>query len=469
MAITQTFDSAYPDHPWSNIATKERQYYDPVLRDIYYRQAVYSRFVSLQFPQIADHRARTMTVTSLIPPHANSDSIDLRQLWLPSSFVDSFARTITFEHLGGKLALHKFDDMVTYWQYNNRQGLIGIINKWLGRMMVDILDKRSRNAFIQGAFAQGGYGMVGPAGAQSSWNDLNASHTVTTDTIDSIHLGMGERGVPYAAGLDGPVGNIICLTSPGVIYNLQREADASLHANKWVNAQMYAGATRLIAGEVGIYHHIRFVQSPKAILYNAGQIVVQLPIKAPIAAGQGAPDPATTKVDGARAVGQAAATHYIQLDGAADLSDLALNDIVTIHVDRTNAYGVTNGVDITDGKLHERRIVAIDDVNKRLSFDLPIMEEFSTDLGGTVYGYVTKAHPVHTMTFLGGTDGIAVGVGQAPRFYTPGPVDDLNAMFRFTFDMYMGWQLFEPQVFEVVALSAPTRFKGGLNTGVPAG
>lgn len=467
MAITQTFDSAYPDHPWEAVTTKERQYYDPTLRDIYYRQAVYTRFASLQFPQIQDHRARTMTITSLIPPHANSDSVGLRQLWLPSSFVDSFARTITFEHLAGKLALHKFDDMVTYWQYNNRQGLLGIINKWLGRMMVDILDKRTRNAFIEGAFTQGGYGMVGPTGALANWAALDNTHRVTTDLIDQIHLGMGDRGVPYAAGLDGPVGNILCVTSPGVIYDLQREADAgALHANKWVNAQMYAGAQRLIAGEVGMYHHVRFIQSPKAVLRNAGEIIIQATVTAPISAGQGAPDPATTKVDGTRAVGQPASTHYIQLDAATVMTDFTVNSIVSIHVDRTNANGVTNGVDINDGKLHERRIVAVDGALKRLTFDLPIMEDFDTDLGGGVYAYVTKGHNVHTMLFLGGADGIAVGVGQPPRFYTPGPVDDLMAMFRFSFDMYMGWQLFEPQVFEVVALSAPVRYKGAMDTGV---
>lgn len=469
MPITQTFDAAYPDNPWSAVDKNQREWYDPELRDIYMREAVFSRFVTIQFPIVQDVRATKMHITSLIPPHANSDPIGVRQLWAPSSYMDSFSREIEFQRYGGKLALHSYDDLITYWKQNGATGLLPIIQKHIGPMMTRTMDKLARNAFFQGAAALGGYSIMGPDGSLTGFDDLNDSHTVTTDLIDSVHLGMGERGVPYARGLNGPSGNIICVTSPGVVYDLQREGAGQDKGNQWIPAVSYADAQRLVNGEVGMYHHIRFVQTPDAILYNCGEIILQATVTAAIVAGEGAPDPASTKVDGAKRVGQTgAAKRYIQLDPTTVMTDFLVNDIVTIHVDRTSAYGVTNGVDFTDGKLVNRRIVAVDAVNKRLSFDLPIMEDFDLDLGAGVYAYVTKAHHVHTMTFLGGADGIVMGVGQAPRILTPPPIDDFMSMHRVTWNGYFGYQLFEPTVYEVAFVSGPNRVKGELYRGIAA-
>lgn len=50
-----------------------------------------------------------MSVTALIPPHANVDPLTLRQIWMPSSYVDSYQRDITFNKYGGKLSYHEFD------------------------------------------------------------------------------------------------------------------------------------------------------------------------------------------------------------------------------------------------------------------------------------------------------------------------------------------------------------------------
>jgi N4-gp56 family major capsid protein len=383
-------------------------------------------------------------------------------MWFPSSYIDSYAREITFRHYGGKLAFHKYDDMVTYWRKNKRQGLRRIIQGYLGKMITQVLDKNARNTFVYNAATGEGYGIMGPDGSLSNFSALTSSHRVTTDLIDNVHLGMSHRNVPYASGTSGPSGNILCITSPGVIYDLQREGSTDLASNKWINATLYADATKLVRGEVGMYHHMRFIQTPDAILYNAGAITIQTTITSPVTRGEGAPDPSTSKVDGAYKVGQGITSlkRYVQLDAATDMTQFSVNDIVTIHVARTNQFGVANGVDFRDGKMMHRRIVSIDVTNKRLTFDRPVMENFDTDLGGGVYGYVTKARHVHTMLFLGGTDGVVMGVGQPPRVYTPQTIDDAQAIYRFTWDAYLGHEVFEPQVFEVAFLSAPVRVKG---------
>lgn len=104
------FDVMYPSNPWEGIDTKERPWYSPFLQDVYYKAAVYNRFVSIQFPMVQDYRAPSMTVTTLLPPHPNFDPIGLRQLWMPASYMDTKARTIDFQRYGGKLAYHEYDD-----------------------------------------------------------------------------------------------------------------------------------------------------------------------------------------------------------------------------------------------------------------------------------------------------------------------------------------------------------------------
>ena len=98
-------------------------------------------------------------------------------------------------------------------------------------------------------------------------------------------------------------------------------------------------------------------------------------------------------VDKVRQVGQPGVTNFIQVD---DASVFQKNQIVTIHVRRTSEFGVTDGVDHRDGFLTYRRIEAIDLVNDTLAFDLPIMLDMNVNLGGGVYGYVTKGRNIHT-------------------------------------------------------------------------
>lgn len=447
---TGDFDLYYSSEPWSNIATNQRQWYDPFLREYYYKNAVYSRFVTSQF-NLANVNAKTMSVTSLIPPHSNSNSIGLRQLWLPSSYVDSYQRDITFSRYGQKLALHKYDPLITYWQTNPSGGLQRIINIALGRMLVETLDKLARNAFLSNSFK-----MIGD-GTFTGFDQVGTSHYLTSSLIEDIHLGMKERGVPYAqlAMEQGTLTNLFAITTPGEVRKI-RESSAG---GDWIDVMKYANPQAIVRGEVGAWKGLRLIESNDACLYNCGTISKQTTVIASIEAGDGASAPGTP-VDGTYKVGQASGVvNYIQCSAFAP-GEYNVNDIVTVHVARTSANGVTNGVDYTDGKLMNRRVVAVDAATDRLTFDRPIMEDFKTDLGGGVYGYVTKGRHIHTSTFIGGTDGVVLGVGQQPMIHTPKPVDDFDSVYRVSWDGYLGYQVFEPMVFENWFGAGPNRIKG---------
>lgn len=448
-----SFDATlYGSHPWAGITTKERLFYDPVLRDVYRWKAVFGQYVTFQ-QNLANRQAKTMNITSLYDIHANFDRLGLRDMSLPASHVDSKAQQITFERYGGKVAYMSYDDIITYWQYNggNMSAIRRIVNDKLGQHMVDVQDMLARNAMLAAPFK------LYPNG-KTSFNGLDTDDKITTSDLNTIHLGMKYRGVGYAQSGNGSVGTIVCITSPGVIYDLQNQTDPK----DWLTPMAYADPSRLLNYEVGTYRNIRFVETPKATLFNCGAVTIQAAVTTAISAGDGSPDPAdsTKLVDQVFAVGQPGAAHYLQLAGGTDMTKFSVNDIISVHVQRTSDFGVTNGVDYRDGKLTNRRIVDIDAGNTRISLDMPVMVDMTTALGGGAYAYVTKGNHVHACQFVGGNDGIVMGVGRPPRLHAPGPIDDFDSIWRFSWDSYQGYCLYNPNVLENLFVSASFRQVG---------
>lgn len=456
MAITQTFDAAYPDHPWSGISTNQRMWYDPMLRDYYYSQAIFNRFSLIQFDTRGLPDADAMTVSKIVLPHGNFDPIGARQLWIDSSRVDTSARTISLQRYGRKMAFHKHDQAITYWQGDKYGGLERISQAGLNHMMVEIQDALARNALLSNPFAM--YG----SGTGVNFGDIDSfGERFSTGILDSIHLGMAYRNVPYASAPTGIAGNIICICSPGIYHDLVTEASENGNSNAFIDVMKYNNTVRIINSEVGTYHNVRFVRTPRATLFNCGPIEHQSPIKQAHLAGDGS-DP-TKLVDGVHRVGQpSGTTKFIKV---ADSSGFDVGDIVSLHIDRTSDFGVTDGADYRDGSKVERRIIYKDDATDTIVLDKPIMEDFNVDLGSSVYGYVTKARHIHTAIFLGGQDAIVQGVLQPPRIYTPddlGVVDDFRSLFRFSFDMSVGHQLWNPDVSEVWYGAGSFRYQGNI-------
>lgn len=441
------FDTFYGDTPFPDMDTNLRRFYErELLRDIYTRYSVYGPFVPTQF-DLRNPATTRMTVTQLIKPHVNTDSVGLQTMWIASSRIDSKARDITIQSYADKIAFDKYSNYVTFWRQNGSAGLRPIVQDALGQLMVEKLERLNRNAWLSHPYAY--YGL----GSATSFGNIGASDVLTADAIDDIWLGMSSRGVAKAVNPNtSSKESIFCITTPGVIMKLKQSDD-------WVSQMQYARPEYAITGEVGEFHGVRFLQTNEALLKHCGTKTVQTNVTAAITEGSGSPAPSGT-VDGVYNVGQAAGvTNYVQL---ADVTGLAVGDEVAIHVDRTSAKGVTNGVDYTDGTIHYRRIVALPGSN-RIALNEPIMINFTTDLGGGVYGYCTKARHINTALFIGGDMGVVLGVTQPPQIYTPddlGVIDDRQMMYRFSWDAYLGYQLFTPEVFEVWYGAAPYRTWG---------
>lgn len=448
---TGDFDANYSASPWGNVTTNQTTYYEAVLQAQYYMEHfVYGRFVGTQF-NLGARNTASMVLTNLIEPHANNDAIAATSIWLPSSRLDSESRTITFADYGGKLSLHKHDALVTYWKENPSAGLERIVQRALGRMQTRVLEKLARNAFLAHSRK-----FIGD-GSLTGFNQVDSTKVMTTNTIRAIHLGMAERDVAYANSPDGQSSAIFCVTTPGVIDGIRNSASGD-----WVATMRYANPMAIVNNEQGTWNGVRFVLSNEACLYNCGTVVAQTEIKAAITAGDGADNEGAAATHlGVYVTGQqSGVTKYVTV---ASTSGFAVGQKVTIHKTRTSANGVTNGVDYTEGSAEERIITRVVS-GTRLAFDKPIMESFATDLGGTVYGFVTAARHIHTATFIGGPNGVALGVGIAPELHTPPVIDDREAMHRFSWDATLKYAPFTPEVYEVWVGAGANRIDFGAMT-----
>jgi len=443
---TGDFDLYYSDTPWEAIDKNQRAWYDPDLVSIFRNRAVFASAIPF-VKNLGAVNATSMVVSQFMDPHPDFTALSMRQIWMPASHVDIRNVTINFSRYGGKVAYHEYDDIINYWKVNKRAGLRRILQGALGVHNIEVMDMLARNAFISGAY-DSGYKMF--AGGGSDFSDLSTSDKFSPDIALDIWLGMANRGVASALGANGAANSIICYTTPGVIYDIQKNASAS----DWLSASEYLSINRY---EVGMYKNVRFVQAPQAMLYNCGPVTVQPTVTSAITAGDGAPDPASATVDNTYAVGQSSSgiTNYITLDA---VTSLVVGDTITIHKTRTSDFGVTNGVDYREGTLHNRRIISISGLN--ITLDRPIMVDFSTDLGSGVYAYVTKGRHVHASIFVGGPQGIVAGVARAPRYHAPPPVDDFEQVHRFSWDSYMGFNTYAPEQFEVVFSAGSFRVKG---------
>jgi hypothetical protein len=455
MAETDPISVYYADNPVEVLDKNQRVWYDPDILMLWKNRALFADTIAYK-KNLGDIRATSMIVNQLLEPHADYTALATRQLWLPAMHIDSRQVEITFSHHGGKVAMHTYDDLVTYWKFNGQAGLRAILNTTLGQHIIDVHDMLARNAYLYGALAQTGY-VLYPQGVED-FGDLLATHVFDPDYAAEVQLGMKYREVAGALSPDGSAGSVICYTTPGVIYDIQGDEN-------WIDKEKYGRPESLFKYEVGSYKNVRFIESPRLTLWNCGALDFQETITKAILAGDGAPDPASAKVDGTYMVGQSSAgiTNYIQLSGTpetGDLSAIQVNDIVTIHLTRTSSFGVTNGVNPFEGTLHNRRVVSIDTEHQRLTLDKPIMIDMNTDLGDGVYAYLSFGLGIHSSIFVGGPQAIVAGLAAPIRMHTPPPIDDLEAIYRFSWDDRMGYQPFAPEVAEVVFTAGTTRYKG---------
>jgi hypothetical protein len=404
-------------------------------------------------------------VTELIEGDTNADEIPMSAMYIDAMSVDSRSRTYSVKRYGGKVQIHKYESLFNQWKGSGGRDWRPLLRGLLGN---DILRKHeilARNIYLASPTSRWTY-----AGGKTNIAGLLTADKFDLDIVLDWNFRLGNTGSPVIPG-DAAAAKV-CIIPPGVTYDLRKQlATATTNeAQMFRDARLYAGQS--LRYEIGEFSGVRFVEAPNdkfginpAVLYNVGAISKQWGVSEPILSNSGSPDPETTKVDEIWSIGQKNVTHYIQLEAFAP-GDFAVNDIVTIHTRRTDRYGVTNGVDPLDGTAIHRRVVAVDETNYRLSFDRPILMNYNVPIVGssvsgsavgTFYAFVTKGRCVGMALTLGSRGGVLGATAEPLQFYEPKPIDDFDSVWRFTYDMVLGHNVWEPNFFELhfCAVSLP--------------
>ncbi len=409
-------------------------YYD--LEKIYNRRAVYSPLVRV-LDTGTPTNAESVEFSDLIPPKPDISSLNPYTLMIPSSRFNSARIRVDFDNYGGKLSFHKEDNQFVAWKRNNVAGLLAIVQQGLGQMAVDQMDLLARNAFLQNPVKSFGDNKTSFAG-------LTTTDTLNAKVTRNIGLDLKERHAFWQnIATDMSPNNMICITTHGAILDMIDDLHTQTGNIDPIPVERYTLPP--LPGEVFTYNGVRFIESNMGVLWNSGPIAQRKTITAPQMSGDGTPDPNTTTVDGKRYIGQRGVVgqkHYIQLD---TVTGLAVGDKITIHKAVTSAFGVTDGVDWRDNYTFNVNIVGIDAPNNRITIALPLPDDYTTDLGGGVYGYLTKGRHVHSSVFIGGNEGIVLALARAIQFYTPPSIDDFDSMKRFTFDWRGKYNVFYPE------------------------
>lgn len=455
--MTQTFENTYGDNPWEGITDKTRIVYVPDLKDVYRRNSFFRQFVPYQV-DLAQSSAMYMDWTYMYELEPNTNPLGMRQIWLDTQYTDSESRQITMEHHGGKITLHELDPLITQWKKNGA-GLRQITRNLLGVSMVRHLDLLAMYAMFQGTFKM--YGKNWDRSSFAGLIEAGGADNYDPAIGDEIFLGMSTRGQHGAVNVTRPdennMGTVLALTTPGVIYSLQQN-------DGWIGRNQIANPQALLNYEVGTYRNVRYLANRDLYLWNAGNIITQCEIAEPLYPGAGA----ARNVDANRTVGQTVlpfgdqgAKRYIQLANDADVTDILPGDMITIHRARTNAYGVTGGVDPFDGDNTYRRVITVDADNKRIAVEEPIRKDsYMTALDTDLYGYVTKGVTVSPVIYLTGPDPIVGGVTMSPELRFPPPIDDTMSFHRYSWHGWLKYQTWNDPSIEISFHTAPYRIKG---------
>lgn len=418
--------------------------------------------------------AATTIHYELMEGDVDVDSIPLTANYIKSPIgVDSRYRTLSTSRYGDKVQLHESSNIFQQWQMSGGRDWRPLLRGLLGQSVVRKMELLARNSFLAGSTSFWTYGGTG-----TNFNVLLGSTCgFQISMCNDWNLRLGNTGSPVVPG--DSANAKVAILPPGVIYDFYKGLAASTgnESAMWRDAKLYSGQE--LRYELGSYKGIRFIQHPNdkfgmnnAVLYNCGAITRQWGVAQPIAMGDGSPDPETTLIDDVWRVGQKGVTHWITVETTADSGGIAVDDIVTIHTARTSSYGVTNGVNPLSGKTINRRVVAYNHTNNTVAFDRPVAFDYNSPFAatpvsgsaGVYYAFLTKAQHIGMILVMGSRGGIMGEVARPIKFYEPKPVDDFESVWRYVWDIVAGYNVWEPNLFELhfVTLSLPKH--GGITS-----
>jgi len=440
--------------PWPDLSSRNRAWYDPYMMAAYVKNSMWYNIVQYIVNMLPTH-SRTINITRALPAMPDIQEQEVRGITLPRVYYDSMEQQITVTSYGAMIQAHKWDAMIYQWAEKAAQNqfvyanvgipqtdLFGFIQNRLGPQMVETLDILARNAFLTNSKYRSF------ASDATGFHDLASGDTFNPEIARTVQLGADYT--------EGTQDRFPAIVSPSATYAAKQLATADDYID-WNKAIQNPLLLNYVVAE---FENVSWINNWRMVLWNCGAVLAQASITTTVTIGDGAPDPETTRVDDTFAVGSPDATHYIQLSSITDPSTaetgFKAGDIVTLHRTRpaaNAAMATINGVTWNDHANIDVEIYSVDYDNNRISLKTPILnEKYTTALSAGMFGWVTKARDVHSSVFFKkgiSSPGVVAGVMQPPQFHILPPMDVRMAVYSFSWDAYMKYQMVDPDAFEV--------------------
>jgi hypothetical protein len=439
-----TFEQYYDANPMGAIDRNQWTEWDPVINVAFHDHAIFSPLI--QWADMSPQAKLLVTGRELLPGHVNHNAIALRQKYISAAYMDSRERKIKADkRYGGKVQYDAYDQLINQWRLGGRQGFAdGILRQHLNRSILITHEKLARDATLNNAnvvsYAGGATNFAGLLGTSDYKFIIEELRQVDLRLSVRVKDAMLQWGQYDGAPVPG-VKDKLVITTPGVVYDIWDQMDS-----RYMMDLRDLGDQRIINGGAVRYKGWTIVEDWDAALWNAGPLVKQVAITSPVTAGDGALDPdADNPLDATYYVGQGSAgvTHYVQCSDLGT-SQFKVGDFITLHTAKTNANGVTDGVDALDGQTMVLEIARVDEVNERLTFRMPVMDDYNlaftgTPNGGaaqTCYGFITKGAHIHPLYQMGARGHSLFAFKRRLALHNPPAVDDFEAVTRVSWDEY---------------------------------
>ena len=443
---TGDFEVYYSQNPIAVWDQNKWTEYDPAINVAFRTQSLLTHMVNwVPLESFGGMNAPTVvTGREALPGHSNHNTIDVRAKYINAAYMDSRQRQITApNHYGGKVMLDNYDSLVNMYRNGGTAGFIdGVLRQHLSNDIVTQHEKIARDMILTHTNVQTYAGGASSFAGMSTSSAYLFDPTFLRDTKLRLSFrsmfALQQYGV-YAQPLPGMNEGLI-MTTPGVLHSIWDNLN-----HEYIQRLNILQDKTILNGSAISYEGFTFLESHPLTMWNCGAITKQVAVTSPITAGDGAPDPDSTAIDSTWYVGQSSSdiTHYIQCSDLGT-SQFAAGDLVTLHTARTAGYGVTDGVDITDGDTMTLEVYSVDEANERLVFRQPVMADFPTGFGyttlagssstGTAYAFVTKAQHIHPMYVFGARGGSVFAIRRQVQLHMPPPIDDFESVWRFSWD-----------------------------------
>ena len=451
--------------PWPDLSARNREWYDPYLMVAYTKNSMWYNIVRFLVNMLPTH-SKYINITQGLPALPDIEEQELRGITLPRIYYDSMSQQIEVTSYGAMIQAHKWDSYIWQWAEKARKDpftytnegipqtdLFSFIQNRLGPQMVETLDILARNAFLTNSKYRSF------ASDATGFHDLAAGDTFNPEIARSVQLGASYSSNALAS--------FPAIVSPSATYAVKQLATSDDYVD-WNKAVQNPDLLNYVVAE---FENVTWMHNWRMVLWNVGEVLAQASITEAIEIGDGAPDPETTRVDDVFAVGSPDATHYIQLSNITDPSTaetgFKVGDTVTLHRSRPSANAAMATVDGVAWNHHANldvEIISVDYSLNRITLRTPVLnEKYTTTVGTGFYGWVTKARDVHAAIFMKkgiGNPGVVAGVMQPPQFHILQPADVRKAVYSFSWDAYLKYQMVDPDAYEVHFYAGAVR-RGG--------